>query len=77
MMLQLGKRKPKELCSLINPEALPALRIAGTFSSNQYSCVHLHLPESPPVFGQDPNVTDDIPAVRKLRVEVVLIPGPF
>jgi hypothetical protein len=25
-------------------------------------------------FGQDPNVSDDIPAARKLRVEVVLVP---
>jgi len=25
-------------------------------------------------FGRDPNVSDDIPAVRKLRIEVILFP---
>jgi len=25
-------------------------------------------------FGSDPNLSDDIPAVRKLRIEVIMIP---
>ncbi len=28
-------------------------------------------------FGRDPNVSDDIPAVRRLRIEVILIPWLF
>ena len=63
------------MLALINPEVLPALRIAGTFFllinilAFIYIFRHRHR-----FFSQDPNVTDDIPAVRKLRVEVVLIP---
>jgi hypothetical protein len=61
--------------ALINPTVLPALRIAATFFfivnlvGGAYIFRNRHR-----FFGQDPNVTDDIPAVRKLRVEVVLIP---
>jgi hypothetical protein len=59
----------------INPEALPALRIAGMFFLviNILAFVYIFRNRHR-FFGQDPNVSDDIPAVRKLRFEVVLIP---
>ena len=63
------------MLALINPAALPALRIAGTFFLiiNLLAIVYIFRNRHR-FFGQDPNVSDDIPAVRKLRVEVVLIP---
>ena len=63
------------MLALINPEALPALRIAGTFFLivNILAFIYIFRNRHR-FFGQDANVTDDIPAVRKLRVEVVLIP---
>ncbi|HET9366808.1 MAG TPA: hypothetical protein VFO22_01975 [Candidatus Udaeobacter sp.] len=66
------------MLALINPAALPALRIAGTFFliinllGGAYIFRNRHR-----FFGRDPNVEDDIPAVRKVRVEVVLIPWLF
>ena len=59
----------------INPAALPALRIAGMFFlainllAGAYIFRNRHR-----FFGRDPNVSDDIPAVRKLRIEVILFP---
>jgi hypothetical protein len=59
----------------INPEALPALRIAAMFFlvinllGGAYIFRNRHR-----FFGADPNVSDDIPAVRKLRTEVILVP---
>jgi hypothetical protein len=59
----------------INPVALPALRIAATFFlivnllGGGYIFRNRHR-----FFDRDPNVDEDIPAMRKLRVEVVLIP---
>jgi disulfide bond formation protein DsbB len=59
----------------INPSVLPALRIAATFFfivnllGGWYIFRNRHR-----FFDQDPNVDDDITAVRKLRVEVVMIP---
>jgi hypothetical protein len=63
------------MLALINPEVLPALRIAGTFFLliNILAFIYIFRNRHR-FFGQDPNVTDDIPAVRKLRIEVVLIP---
>jgi hypothetical protein len=63
------------MLAAINPVALPALRIAGMFFlainllAGAYTFRNRHR-----FFGADPNVAEDIPAVRKLRVEVVLIP---
>jgi ABC-type branched-subunit amino acid transport system permease subunit len=63
------------MLAAINPVALPALRIAATFFliinllAGTYIFRNRHR-----FFGSDPNVSDDIPAVRKLRVEVVMIP---
>ncbi len=63
------------MLALINPEVLPALRIAGTFFLliNILAFIYIFRNRHR-FFGGDPNVSDDIPAVRKLRVEVVLIP---
>ena len=63
------------MLALINPAALPALRIAATFffllylAGGAYIFRNRHR-----FFDRDPNVDNDIPAVRHLRVEVVLIP---
>ena len=63
------------MLALINPVALPALRIAGTFffliylAGGAYIFRNRHR-----FFDQDSNVDNDIPAVRKLRMEVVMIP---
>ena len=59
----------------INPVVLPALRIAATFFllvnviGGVYIFRNRHL-----FFDQDPNISEDIEPVRKLRVEVVMIP---
>ena len=63
------------MLALINPAALPALRIAATFfflinlAGGAYIFRNRHR-----FFDRDPRVDNDIPAVRKVRVEVVLIP---
>jgi hypothetical protein len=59
----------------INPAALPALRIAATIffliylAGGAYIFRNRHR-----FFDRDPNVDNDIPAVRKVRIEVVMIP---
>ena len=66
------------MLALINPAALPALRIAATFFflinlvGGTYIFRNRHR-----FFDQDSNVDNDIPAVRKLRMEVVMIPWLF
>ena len=63
------------MLALINPAALPALRIAATFffllylAGGAYVFRNRHR-----FFDRDPRVDNDIPAVRHIRVEVVLIP---
>jgi hypothetical protein len=63
------------MLALINPVVLPALRIAATFFllinlvGGTYIFRNRHH-----FFDQDPNVDNDIPAVRNVRVEVVMIP---
>jgi hypothetical protein len=63
------------MLALINPVALPALRIAATFFllinllGGTYVFLNRHR-----FFDRDRNVDNDIPAVRKLRMEVVMIP---
>jgi ABC-type branched-subunit amino acid transport system permease subunit len=59
----------------IDPSVLPALRIAGTFF------LIINLTGGTYIFGnrqrffdQDTDVDNDIPTVRKLRMEVVMIP---
>ena len=63
------------MLALINPAALPALRIAATLffiiylAGGWYIFRNRHR-----FFDRDPNVDNDIPAVRNVRVEVVAIP---
>jgi len=63
------------MLALIDPTALPALRFAGTFFLiiNILAMVYI-FHNRHRFFGSDPNVDNDIPAVRNLRVEVVMIP---
>jgi hypothetical protein len=63
------------MLALINPAALPALRIAATFffllylAGGAYVFRNRHR-----FFDRDPNVDNDIPAARHVRVELFLIP---
>ena len=59
----------------INPTVLPALRIAATFFFiiNLLGGAYIFR-NSHRFFDRDPNVDNDIPAVRKVRIEVVAIP---
>jgi hypothetical protein len=63
------------MIALINPAALPALRTAATLFlivnllGGTYIFRNRHR-----FFDQDSNVDNDVPAVRKLRIEVVTIP---
>ena len=63
------------MLAVINPSVLPALRFAATFFFivNLLGGAYIFR-NSHRFFDLDPNVDDDIPAVRKLRVEVVMIP---
>ena len=59
----------------INPVALPALRIAATFFFIIYLLFGAYIFRNRHrFFDRDPNVDEDIPAMRKLRVEVVMVP---
>jgi hypothetical protein len=61
--------------ALINPAALPALRIAATFFFIIYLLFGAYIFRNRHrFFDRDQNVDNDIPAVRKLRIEVVTIP---
>ena len=63
------------LIGVIDPAALPALRIAGVLFliinllAGAYIVRHWQR-----LFARDPQVEQDIEAVRHIRVEVVLIP---
>ncbi|HEY2713022.1 MAG TPA: hypothetical protein VGI60_10945 [Chthoniobacterales bacterium] len=63
------------MLALLNPAALPALRIAATFFfvvyllGGAYFFRNRHR-----FFDRDPNVENDIPAARHVRVELILIP---
>ena len=63
------------MLALINPVALPALRIAATFffliylAAGAYFFRNRHR-----FFDRDPDVDNDIPAARHARVELILIP---
>ena len=59
----------------INPVALPALRIAGTIFLiiNLIGGFYIFRNRRR-FFDRDPNVDNDIPAVRRMRTEVILIP---
>ena len=66
------------LIALINPTALPALRIAGALfiAINLLGGAYLFRRRQQ-LFGRDPEVEQDIEAVRHARVAVVLIPWLF
>jgi hypothetical protein len=67
------------MLSLINPVALPALRIAGAFflTVNILAFIYFFRNRHR-FFDRDPTVDgDEIPAARRLRVEVILIPWFF
>ena len=63
------------MLAAVNPAALTALRIAATFFfiinllGGTYIFRNRHR-----FFDRDPNVDNDIPATRHVRVEVVMIP---
>ena len=63
------------MLALINPAALPALRIAATFFLliNILAMVYIFRNRHR-FFDRDPDVDNDIPAARRVRVEVVMIP---
>ena len=63
------------ILALINPAALPALRIAATFFFIIYLLFGAYIFRNRHrFFGRDPDVENDIPAIRKMRIEVVTIP---
>jgi hypothetical protein len=66
---------PKIMLAQIDPSVLPALRIAATFFLiiNLIGGTYIFLNRRR-FFDQDANVDNDIPAVRKLRMEVVMVP---
>jgi hypothetical protein len=63
------------ILAAIAPSVLPALRIAATLffiiylAGGAYIFRNRHR-----FFDRDPNVDNDVPAVRNVRVEVVMIP---
>ena len=63
------------MLALINPAALPALRIAATFFFLIYLAGGFYIFRNRHrFFDRDSNVDNDIPAVRKVRIEVIAIP---
>lgn len=63
------------MLTVIDPVALPALRIAATIFPiiNLLGDAYIFRNRQR-FFGKDPNISEDIEPVRKLRVKVVLIP---
>jgi len=63
------------MLAAINPAALPALRTAATLFFIIYLLFGAYIFRNRHrFFDRDPRVDNDIPAVRHVRVEVVLIP---
>jgi hypothetical protein len=66
--------KGNSMLALINPVGLPALRVAGTIFlviflfGGVYIFRNRHR-----FFDKDPDVAEDIPAVRKIRFEEVMM----
>ena len=59
----------------LNPAALPALRIAATLFFIIYLLFGAYIFRNRHrFFDRDPDVDNDIPAVRRVRIEVVAIP---
>ena len=67
--------KTEIMLAAINPAALPALRTAATLFFIIYLLFGAYIFRNRHrFFDRDPRVDNDIPAVRHVRVEVVLIP---
>ena len=66
------------MLAAINPAAVPALRIAGTFFLiiNIIGIIYIFRNRHR-FFGKDPEVPDDLPENRKVRVELILVPWLF
>ena len=66
------------MLATINPAAIPALRIAGTFflTINIIGIIYIFRNRQR-FFGKDPDVPDDLPENRKVRVELLLVPWLF
>jgi hypothetical protein len=64
------------MLALVNPAALPALRIAATFFFTIYLLFGAYIFRNRHrFFDRDPNVDNDgVKGVRQVRIEVVLIP---
>jgi len=63
------------MVAVINPDGVPALRIAATFFFLLYLAGGVYIFRNRHrFFDRDPNLDNDVPAVRHVRVEVVLIP---
>ena len=63
------------MLAAINPAALPALRIAATFFFLLYLAGGFYIFRNRHrFFDRDPDVDNDIPAARNVRIEVVTIP---
>jgi hypothetical protein len=62
------------ILSLVNQEALPALRIAGTIFLIIFLLGGLYIFRNRHrFFDKDPDIAEDIPAVRKIRAEEILM----
>jgi hypothetical protein len=62
------------MLALINPVGLPALRIAGTIFLIIFLLGGLYIFRNRHrFFDKDPDVDEDIPAVRKIRFEEVMM----
>lgn len=69
------KTTVETMLGLINPAALPALRFAAEFFTLVYLAGGAYIFRNRHrFFDRDPNVDNDIPAVRKVRIELVAIP---
>ena len=69
-----GSLTKKPVLALINPQALPALRIAGTIFLVIYLLGGWYIFRNRHrFFDKDPDVPEDIPAIRKIRIELVLL----
>jgi hypothetical protein len=64
-----------DMVAVLNSAALPGLRIAATFFFLIYLGIGAYIFHNRHrFFDRDPNVDNDIPEVRKIRIEVVTIP---
>jgi hypothetical protein len=67
-------RKQKKLQWIQSSSSSCASNRRNILPPYQFGGRHVDLSQSSPIFDQDSNVDNDISAVRKLRMEVVMIP---